>query len=714
MSDDVDVTARDLPREGADRNSRIVARAHRRFKRVQTYENDARSHWRDDYKFANGDEYNHYQWPEEIYVARSGTQRPTITINKTQVHNRHIINDSKQNKAAIKFRPVGNGATAAAATVWDGIARHVENISHAQSNAYGPAIEFQVMAGLGFTEVTTDYISAESFDQEIYFKGVEDPLGCYLGEYTEHDGSDARFGFVIRDAPRDEIEEKYPQFKGRTSPTNAVDGLDPEWLREDHIREAKYYEVEEDADTLIGDPDSGTTILRSETTKDLLERWEAEAAAKGVELRRRDVVRRKVRWYKVIGDEIVDGGDWPGETVPIVPWPGEETIIDKKLDRKGHTRTMLGPQQMLNWHRSAAVEYAAVQGKTPWLTPVAAIGDYQTYWSTANTVNHAYLPYKHKDDQGQDIPPPSRTEPPQAAPAFLEGAQMAEMDMQTASGQFDAELGKPSNEKSDKAINERQRASERATYHFVDNQAAALRRHGQILLEIVPKVYDTRRLVRIIDEAGVESHVTVDPFAKEAHSTAPDGSVIFNPNLGQYEVISDVGPDYATQRQEAFNAIVQILTQAPMLIDKIGDLLFKVADFPLADEIAERLKPGLPPQAQKAITDLQTQLQQKNKVLGEAMQALAEERLKDRNKNNDMAIKAYDADTRRLGVIKDMLPLDPADMQAMIHETVRQALQDNLGPVVAHLTNAMQGGGGDSGGGSEPLKMPPVQTGLAA
>ena len=123
--EDADADDRTLPDHEGDRDQRIVTRAHRRFKRVKTYENEARAHWRDDYKFANGDAYNNYQWPSEIYVARSGAQRPTITINKTQVHNRHIINDAKQNKSGIKFRPVGDGATAAAATIWEGIARHV-------------------------------------------------------------------------------------------------------------------------------------------------------------------------------------------------------------------------------------------------------------------------------------------------------------------------------------------------------------------------------------------------------------------------------------------------------------------------------------------------------------------------------------------------------------------------------------------------------------
>ncbi len=195
----------------------------------------------------------------------------------------------------------------------------------------------------------------------------------------------------------------------------------------------------------------------------------------------------------------------------------------------------------------------------------------------------------------------------------------------------------------------------------------------------------------------------LDPNSPDAHHVKAVGDAIqriFNPRIGDYEVVSDVGPDYATQRQEAFNAIVQILTQAPALIDKIGDLLFKVADFPLADEIAERLKPGLDPQAQQAIALLQKQLQQvtekgmnADKLLGEAMQALTEERIKAKNEDNEAVVRAFDADTKRLGVVKDMLKDDPAVMMALqpmvaalVAQVMRQNRQDDLGPVQGHLT----------------------------
>jgi hypothetical protein len=131
---------------------------------------------------------------------------------------------------------------------------------------------------------------------------------------------------------------------------------------------------------------------------------------------------------------------------------------------------------------------------------------------------------------------------------------------------------------------------------------------------------------------------------------------------------------------------VQILTQAPQLIGQVGDLLFKVADFPLADQIAERLKPGLTPEAQAAVGNLQEQLQNKNRLLAEAMQALTEERLKVKSKDQETEINAFKADTDRAKMLLDTAAkVDPAAAMEMIREmaqqAVHQAMQDNLGAV---------------------------------
>lgn len=683
----------------------IVREAHKLFRKCERWEATARQRFMDDIRFDAADDINNYMWPGDVLQDRG--ERPSLTINRTHAINNHIVNDALQKKSGVKYRPVGDGATKNAADVFTGISRHIYDISHAQDK-HGVAIGFQVRGGIGYTTVYTDYVSDSTFDQEIYIGVVPDPMSAYLDpDHVEKDGSDSRYGFIFVDRPRDEAEEKYPWLKEfGAPPRNEVDSEMASWLRADHVREAKYFKVEEVQDELIGD-EEGNTILKSDTPKDLIAKWEEEAEKRQETLKRRDVVTKKVWIYVIVGDRVVSKDRWAGTTVPIIPWLGEETIIDQQLDRKGHTRCMRDANRMLNYNRSASIEFGALQVRTPWITTMEGIQEFETYWSTANVVNHAYLPYNAWDENGREIAPPQRIEPPQSSPVFAEGAHDAEQDLQTVSGIYEASEGAPSNEKSGRAITERQRMGDRATYHFIDNQATAIRREGAILLELIPKIYDTKRVIRLLGEDGSDTHAQVDPDAEQAHAVE-GATIIFNPNVGRYSVVSDVGPDYATQRQEAFDAITQVMTADPALMARAGDLLFKAADFPLSDELAERLKPpAMDPAVQAQIAEMQKQQAKTAQQLADTLELLGQERSRNKNKDSDDVVKAYDADTKRLGVIKDMLPLDPSDMQKLIHETVRQALQDNLGPAVMASVSALQSGS-NTMQGSDPSQSAPA------
>src|ERR1700761_4331634 len=118
----------EIPRADEGPNQAVVRRAHLRFKKCQKWETEARARWLDDYKFANGDAYNNFQWPDAIYQTRG--DRPTLTVNETRQHNLHIINEAKQNKATVRYRPVGEGATPESAEIYEGIYRHIQNISN--------------------------------------------------------------------------------------------------------------------------------------------------------------------------------------------------------------------------------------------------------------------------------------------------------------------------------------------------------------------------------------------------------------------------------------------------------------------------------------------------------------------------------------------------------------------------------------------------------
>jgi hypothetical protein len=702
----------------ADDDKDIMSEAKRRFERCVMWENVARNNAEFDTKFANGDSRNMYQWDQGVRNARA--DRPCLTNNLTRQHNLLIINDARQNKAAIKVTPTGGRATYEAAQVYQGIIRRIEYQSKAM-DAYSTAIYHQVESGIGYVRVVTDYADEDSFDQELFIRRIADPKTVYLDpDAKDYDKADMRFAFVFTDIAKDRLEDD-----GEDVPTSAaLDHESDDWNSRDHIREAEYWRRNETNDKLHMLND-GTQLRESDISQIP---QESREQVRGMIKQTRAITVPMVEWFKIRGNEIVDRGEWAGKYIPIVPAIGEETIIDGIMDRKGHTRCMIDAQRIDNYWSSAAVEFVALQGKSPFIATSEAVAGRTRQWDTANVTNYSVLVYNGVDERGQPVPPPQRAPPPVMPQAYIEGLRMARDDLMQVSGQHQAELGIPGNERSGKAIDARQRQSEQSVAHYVDNQAKMIRQVGRILIDLIPKVYDTARVTKIMAEDGTESDVHIIPNADTAHqhmAMLPDGpkpispeqakgideddndqtdvKVIFNPNVGKYDVEADVGPQYGTRRQEAFNAFSQILAQNQQVFPIVGDYWAQNADFPGADALADRLRRGLPPQY-KAGPDPQVQqmqqaaqqmhqqasqmLQQADAEIATLKGQLAHQKGLLDDKGHDLAIKDYDAETKRLTAVGG---IDPMSLQIIVRQMVQDMLQTELHPMLQRHADIQAG-----------------------
>lgn len=680
---------------GATPDERIVNQAKKRFQRCVDWERYARTRFVDDLKFANGDADNFYQWPNSVRQNRDIDEKPCVTVNRIRQHNLNVINDAKQNKPSIVIKPTGDGATLKAAQTFESVVRYIERRSRAHTH-YDRSTTFQVTAGYGVLRVRSDYADDDSFDQELYIDSYRDPLAVYFDpDAKELDKSDGAFAFAFDDMPKDVFKEKWPRFADKVGQTALADGSD--WLTHDYVRVAEYFRVIEKKDKLVQVkiPETGEVKveLASKIPAELLDMLMASDDPP----KTRPIKRPVVEWFLIVADEIAErkaGNDaWPGKRIPLVPVIGEETIIEGQFDRKGHTRSMKDQQRIYNYYSSSVIEFAAAQTKTPYMAPVKAIEGVETYWWSSNTTNHAVLPWNHVDEDGQPIPPPVRVQPPMVPEAYIKGMAVVSDEFRQVTGQYQSDMGEPGNEKSGKAIQQRQRQGDTATYHFIDNLAIAIRSIGEILVDVIPHFYDTPRVLRIVAKDGTESDISLDPAAKEAHmmQQAQDeqaAKIIFNPRVGKYDVESDIGPAYATQRQEAFNAFTQILTQAPDLVHIIGDLMFMAADFPMAEQVAERLKRMVPPQAlggenpqvkaaAAEITKLQAMI---NHLTEQLAQAHSQAESTDAQKEIDI----YKAVTDRLKVMLGTM-VNPKDLAQMHHDLMR----DEHGAQLGRVTSAM-------------------------
>ena len=246
--------------------------------------------------------------------------------------------------------------------------------------------------------------------------------------------------------------------------------------------------------------------------------------------------------------------------------------------------------------------------------------------------SYPYLLYKGTNVAGKQAPPPQR-QPFAGPPAGIVNAKAgAAQDMMATTGiRFDATLAERTYDESGKALRELKRVGDLGNFHYVDNLSRSLRHTGRILIDLIPKIYDTRRVATILREDDSEEMVTIDPQQPQAYQKrqGSNGAVekLFNPKVGKYDVTVSIGPSFSTKRQEAAESMIGFLKVLPNSAQLIGDLIAKNMDWPGADEIATRLASQLPPQVlNKSVDELPPEARAMIGSLQQQLQGLQGER----------------------------------------------------------------------------------------
>ena len=650
-----------------DDDSNVLATARSRLDMAISALSESREDEIDDLKFYAGSPDNHWQWPADVLATRGAVQgqtinaRPCLTINKLPQHVRQVTNDQRQNRPTGKVIPADDKADIDVAEVFNGMVRHIEYISDADV-AYDTACENQVSYGEGYIRLLTEYCDDNTFDQDIKIGRVRNSFSVYMDPTIQDPcGADAKWCFVTEDISKADYQRMYPD----SAPITTLQTLGvgdqnlSQWLNEDTIRIADYYYVDYDKGTLNLYPGNATAFEGTPEDKQL-------RAIYGKPKKTRQSDRAKIKYCKINGYEILEEREWAGKYIPIIRIVGNEFEVDGRLYVSGLVRNAKDAQRMYNYWTSQEAEMLALAPKAPFIGYGGQFEGYENQWKTANTTNWPYLEVNPDvtDGAGATLPLPQRAQPPMASSGLLQAKAGASEDIKASTGQYNASLGMTSNERSGKAILARQREGDVGTYHYGDNLARGVRYLTRQLVDLIPKIYDTQRIARIIGEDGETSMVKIDPMQQEPVKKIMDqqGIVIdkiYNPGVGKYDVVATTGPGYATKRQEALEAMGQLLQGNPQLWQVAGDLFVKNMDWPGAQEMAKRfaktIDPKLmedgdkPPELQAAEQQIQAmgqEMEQMHQMIQNVGKSI--EMQEQRRKDYEAEIKAYQAETQRI------------------------------------------------------------------
>ena len=631
---------KETPGRIALKDTDFLKTARERFKFADETDTDQRQRERDDLAFYAGE-----QWPTDIRLARQGQQpvngmpsvpsRPTLVINNVREPVRQVASEAYSADLGIEITPaedfgdLGIIPDTAEITLREGLVRKIQRESQAR-DARMWAFDRAVKAGRGYYQILTRYLPGKRWDQEIYVQRIFNQASVLLDpSHDEPDGSDAKWGFVVKDMlwddyaaqfPRDAngddnqiaqanlgdrdwelLGDQYPKWFKRAETASDKDRKDPRRA----VRVVDYWYTEYESKSLCLFAD-GRTVWSSEVPKDTPRlasddaRSDAELAAldPNTVVDERTVVAKTIKWAKIDGAQILEQTDWPGPDMPIIKVLGEELQpYDQDRRAEGMVRPSRDSQMGLNYMISKQVEMVGLTPLTPLIGDPDATEGYPE-WDLLNTRVVPMARYRTYDDQGRPLKEPHR---PNADPNLLPISQSialfsAQIEKTTAVpaarlGDIDPVT------RSGKALDRLTANSQKSTSNFMENLVRSVRYEGQIENNLLYPIYGTRpgRLVRILTGKGESQLIAIHDapqsatpqelaLIQKAQSVAkltPDAT--FNINL-------KVTRDFDTRRMEEAAQIGELLQADPQLLSWFGDLWFANQDGPGHDQLAARAK----------------------------------------------------------------------------------------------------------------------------
>ncbi len=559
----------------------LLELAKERLKEAEEVDLDNRKAAKEDIEFA----YNmgrNGQWPEYIRQKRISKKRPCLTVNLLDKFIGRLVGEQKANRIRIKIRPVDSDTDPDLAEVYNDIIRSIESDSSAEV-AYDTAYEHAVSGGFGYYRILTEYTSDDSFNQDIKIKRILNQFSVYFDpKSSEFDFSDAKYCFIYEDMRLKEFKEQYPDAK----PDNisSDNEFNSNWWGEDTIRIAEYYWKKPVTKILVyavSGVEDNTFLLDNKAEI-------ANLVKNGYTIiKRRQVKTHAIMWAKISANDILEGPeDIDCKYIPVVPVLGQEVYIEGKRRLRSLIRDAKDPQRAYNYYRSMAAELISLAPKTPFIVTPEQIQGHEKIWKNANIESEPYLLV---NSTAYGIP--QRQPMPSIPTGAVQEAAIAKQDLEDSIGLYSASLGKGGNERSGLAIKRRVDQSSAITYTFIDNLRRSLLYAGKILLDMIPKIYDTERTIRIRGEKA-----KIIEINKTKYNSETDKYEIINDiSKGKYDVEVDTGADYSTKRAETADNLIQILQYAPPeLASALVSLIIKNLDIPGKDEILALFQQVLP------------------------------------------------------------------------------------------------------------------------
>lgn len=585
------------------------------------------------------------QWSQDERQGFKDLNKPVFTYNKLYDYYRKLIGEQRFNTSNIEVKSINGIVPQKEVTLRADIIRGIEFKSRADI-AYQTAFGSAVSGGLGAIRIRTDYTSAKSFEQDILIEPIKfaervfyDPLSKAA---TKTDGN---FMGIYDQMDRNDFIEKYPNIPYPVSfPVNyntryfnwgdkqsitICEYYKKHWYnftlyqlsngetvsKKEYNRRKKLFDEGQLSAALPTEPQTSSPPSGVEGGQEQLNPAESapmpvqemqpspipqimgteepvkqpEPSKAGIDVFPTIVNKRKSRDYKIICYKAIFGHileqyEWPGKEFPIAMVLGDEVMLDGEQIIISMTRYAKDPQRFLNFLASDLAQAAKNNRREQFLVTPDNIAGYESFWR--NPENQAgALPYNPDSVTKQA---PIRLPPPELPQSLVQNLQQADKDLRSIMGYAQENEPRMFGNLSGKAIREMQRDGNSSNLVFFDNLKRAQEQIGRSILSMLPRVYDTQRILNAHSVDGKTRQVTVNKKVA--------GGMVNDLSKGDFDISVNGGANYAVQKEEALQVIMQLVQANPQVFPVVADIIAKNIDIEDSVELTNRLKTLVPPQ----------------------------------------------------------------------------------------------------------------------
>jgi hypothetical protein len=597
------------------------------------------------------------QWTLFERQAFQALNKPIFTYNKLYDYYRKLIGEQRYNTCNLEVSSLNGIGSQEDITLRADIIRGIEYRSKADI-AYQTAFANAVSGGMGFIRVRTDYISPKSFKQDIFIEAEKysDRVG-WDPNATSMTKTDGNFMFRYDTMNRDDFEEKYPDIPypqsfpasynteyfnwGDIKGITICEYYEKQWYnftlyqlsngeeisKKDYNKRKKALEQPEEAEAEAAQGiASGRQIYQEEEMQSMIanapppppeqpmqpqnpgmppqqpgmmppsgipemppQTPAAPPMMAGVDVMPTIVSKRRSRDYKIIcykaiAGHIIETYEWPSKHFPFAAVMGDEIVIEGKTTITSLVTYAKDPQRFLNFLASDTAQAAKNNRREQFLATPSNIQGYELLWK--NPANQAGVLLYKPDDRTQKEP--IRLPVPELPQTLLMNMQQADKDLRSIIG-YPQEMndGRAFGQLSGKAIREQQKIGNSSNLVFFDNLKIAQEQIGRVILSMLPQVYDTERVLSAQGVDGKSKQITVNK--KIANGMSNDLS------KGEFDIKITAGANYAAQKEEALQVLIQLAQTSPQMLPLIADIIAKNIDIEDNIELVNRLKTLVPP-----------------------------------------------------------------------------------------------------------------------